>query len=58
MSIKVNTFWNSVDKDVESNKYTRNLIFEKNIYLDENVDYNDETNYVNVLIIGFSPHWI
>lgn len=51
----VNTFWDSVQRNAESSKYTKNLIFEKNIYLDECMD-NDENRNVNVLIIGLNPY--
>lgn len=55
MSLKVFNFWNSVKKNAECSKYTQNLIFERNIHLEENVD-DDESNYANMLTIGLSPY--
>lgn len=50
-------FWEGVQSDEENNKFTKNLIFEKNIYLDDDIDGNyDQVYNKNVLIIGLCPH--
>lgn len=53
MSIMIENFWDSVRRDERCKLYKNFMIYEKNIYLDEN---NDDVGQLNVIVIGVSPY--
>lgn len=54
--MNVETFWSNVQRTVNKKSIPTNLIFEKKIFLNENVDDDECRESTSVIVLGINPH--